>query len=536
MEKQINPVRIVKTEKVLLEENILKDNSSQAPCILKPYNGTVEDCITIEEGGYIVLDFGCEIHGRISITVQSASELPGEFKITFGESVMEALSTLGEKNSNNYHSVKYWTMPVWQMSTQEVGDTAFRFVKLQASKASIIVRAVKAVPRIREIEYIGSFECNDGLLNKIWNVGAYTVQLNMHEYLWDGAKRDRLVWIGDMHPETSTIGAVFGVDECVTKSLDFAKMGTPPDEWMNNIATYSMWWIIIHYDLYMQWGDFGYLQEQKKYMKKLIDNTFLWVDNDFESDGVIGFVDWSSKDTESEVEGRKSIVCIALERADKIFDVLGETEYTEKCREYVRKIRSEIIDKESNKRMSALTILSGRDKTFAKKVLEGNSAEEMSCFIGYYVLKAKAMLGEYTDALDIIREYWGGMIKMGATTFWEDFDIKWMENAAGIDKITPDGMNDVHGDFGKHCYTGFRHSLCHGWSSGPTPFLSEQIGGIEILKAGCKKVRISPNLGDLEWIKVEYPTPYGNIKIHSIKENGKIKTDISAPVEIEIVR
>ena len=32
----------------------------------------------------------------------------------------------------------------------------------------------------------------------------------MQDYLWDGIKRDRLVWIGDMHPETMTIGAVFG--------------------------------------------------------------------------------------------------------------------------------------------------------------------------------------------------------------------------------------------------------------------------------------------------------------------------------------
>jgi alpha-L-rhamnosidase len=41
-------------------------------------------------------------------------------------------------------------------------------------------------------------------------VGADTVHLCMQDYLWDGIKRDRLVWIGDMHPEVSTINAVFG--------------------------------------------------------------------------------------------------------------------------------------------------------------------------------------------------------------------------------------------------------------------------------------------------------------------------------------
>ena len=55
---------------------------------------------------------------------------------------------------------------------------------------------------LRDLQYLGSFECSDERLNTIWQTGAYTVHLNMQDYLWDGIKRDRLVWIGDMHPET----------------------------------------------------------------------------------------------------------------------------------------------------------------------------------------------------------------------------------------------------------------------------------------------------------------------------------------------
>ena len=51
---------------------------------------------------------------------------------------------------------------------------------------------------------------NDERLNRIWQTGAYTVHLNMQDYLWDGIKRDRLVWIGDMGPETMTVLSVFG--------------------------------------------------------------------------------------------------------------------------------------------------------------------------------------------------------------------------------------------------------------------------------------------------------------------------------------
>ena len=52
-------------------------------------------------------------------------------------------------------------------------------------------------------------------MNRIWETGTYTVHLNMQEYLWDGIKRDRLVWLGDMHPEVRTIGTIFGEEETI---------------------------------------------------------------------------------------------------------------------------------------------------------------------------------------------------------------------------------------------------------------------------------------------------------------------------------
>ena len=163
--------------------------------------------------------------------------------------------------------------------------------------------------------------------------------------------------------------------------------------------------------------------------------------------------------------------------------------------------------------------------------MKDNSGNEMSCFIGYYILLAKAKLNDYKGAVELIRNYWGSMVKMGATTFWEEFDISWTDNAYGIDELPVNGKKDIHGDFGKCCYTGFRKSLCHGWASGPTPFLSKIIGGIEILEPGCRKVRIKPNLGGLKWIKVNFPTPFGNINIYA--DGSEVKTD--APKEIEII-
>ena len=133
----------------------------------------------------------------------------------------------------------------------------------------------------------------------------------------------------------------------------------------------------------------------------------------------------------------------------------------------------------------------------------------MSTFMGYYILTARAMAGDYEGCLACIRDYWGGMLELGATTFWEDFDVKWMEGAASIDRFPKEGETDVHGTYGDYCYKGYRHSLCHGWASGVTPWLTENVLGIRIMEPGCTKLEIKPHLGNLSWAKGTFPTPFG---------------------------
>ena len=72
-----------------------------------------------------------------------------------------------------------------------------------------------------------------------------------------------------------------------------------------------------------------------------------------------------------------------------------------------------------------------------------------------------------------MKEYYGAMLDKGATTFFEDFDLDWIKNSCRIDELLKGNQLDLHGDFGKFCYKGFRHSLCHGWSVGPISFLLE---------------------------------------------------------------
>ena len=127
-----------------------------------------------------------------------------------------------------------------------------------------------------------------------WETGAYTVQLNMQNYVWDGFKRDRLVWIGDMHPETMTINSVFGANWMVPRSLDLVRDETPLGSWMNGISSYSIWWLLIHNDWYRINGDYEYLKAQQPYLTGLLRQLIGCVDENGKEKCPADALDWPS--------------------------------------------------------------------------------------------------------------------------------------------------------------------------------------------------------------------------------------------------
>ena len=492
----------------------------------------------------VLLDFGVEFHGNVKLYIEYMQPKRAQIRVRFGESAQEAMAELGgEKNATNDHINRDQVLDVGFLSMPEIGPSGFRFVRIDllTPNASISFKAVTGIFVYRELEYKGSFNSSDALLNEIWNTAAYTVHLNMQEYVWDGIKRDRLVWIGDIHPEVSTIQAVFGFDESVKKSLDLARDESPLPRMMCTLTTYSLWWVMVHYIWYMQNGDLAYLKEQQAYLKDLMQLFAAYVD-DNGSEQLDGnrFFDWPSEgDTVAIHAGLQGILCMGLDAGAKMCRILGEDEVAALCEEKVAKLRSiPMPDTNGNKRAAAMLLLSGvaqgADADALVAMIKNGGAQGMSTFLGYYVLNALSEQNETTAALDIIRTFWGAMLSRGATTFWEDFS---MEGTGRIDELVKPGEKDIHGDYGAYCYKGFRHSLCHGWASGPAAYLSRYVLGIEILEPGCKKVRVRPDLGDLEFAEGTYPTPYGVIRVRHEKDGaGKIISTIDAPAEVEIIQ
>lgn len=492
----------------------------------------------------ILFDFGKEIQGGIQIvTDQPADHNPIRIRIRLGESVSEAMSDIDTiLGATNDHAMRDFIIQVPWLGAMQVGNSGFRFARIDLVDPGreLQLKEVRAIFEYRDIPYLGSFKSNDERLNTIWNTGAYTVHLNMQEYLWDGIKRDRLVWVGDMHPEVMTINTVFGKNEVVTKSLDQARDITPLPGWMNGISAYSMWWVLIHRDLYKNQGDFEYLRKQQKYLVALLDQLMEKTkDNKEDLDGT-RFLDWPSSENPKGIHaGLHAMMIMTLEAGAELCQILDEPAQAVRCKTMATQMKMYVPDANGSKQAAALMALAGlipAERANADVIAVGD-CERFSTFYGYYMLQAKAKAKDYTGALNCIRSYWGGMLDMGATTFWEDFDLAWTKNAAPIDELVPDGKDDIHGDFGAYCYKKLRHSLCHGWASGPTSWLSEHVLGVSIVEAGCKTIRVQPNLGDLQWVEGTYPTPMGVVKIrHEKQADGTVKSKIDAPRGVKVLR
>src|SRR5690554_2806441 len=450
----------------------------------------------------ILLDFGKEIYGGIEIAAGIRENKESvKIRVRLGESITEAMSDCidnsvpGMGSATNDHTLRDFTINVPWLGSVEVGNSGFRYVRIDLldKDVNLPIRSIRAIARYRDIPYLGSFHSSSERLNKIWETGAYTVHLNMQEYLWDGIKRDRLVWLGDVHPEVMTINNVFGDQDVVRKSLDFGRDTTPLPGWMNGMSSYSLWWIITHRDFYLYNGDLEYLKEQHGYLSELIKQITSKIDSNGKEKLDGGrFLDWpTSENPEVIHSGLQALMLITMEAGKDISVWLNDKLLEDKCSEAIKLLNSHKPPSHNNKQAASLLSLAGMMPTEqASKVILKNGADDFATFYGYYMLEALAKDGKYSEGIDVITDYWGAMLDLGATTFWENFNYNERFNAVAIDQLPDESKFNIHSDGGDYCYIGLRASLCHGLASGPTSWLTNHVLGIQVIEPGCKVLRI----------------------------------------------
>ena len=472
--ERLLPKAIRESWEIERPEELLKEKE---PCISFQTSNTAK---FLKKGSYVLLDFGKEVCGSVRLITRAISSGTANFRITLGESITEACSTLGENNATNDHSPRDFEVMVPSMSDLVFGLSGFRFARIELlTETNVLMKNIFAVNIMRDFEKQASIITSDPELNKIIETAAYTLRLNFQNgYIWDGIKRDRLVWCGDLNPEIITSIYLYGDNVNITNSLSFLRNETPDDAWMNTIPSYSAWWIINLCDYCRMTGNQDYFDNNRSYAVALLHkmNACIY------EDGTIDFhlppyamsfyLDWPTYNTPDAVVG---LACLFICAAKAYLNY----EEDEVCHAIIRKLQGYLQQDCTFKQTRAFQILAGRNPKGEIEFLEKNGAEGLSTFMAYYILTADAMAGG-KDMLSIIKEYYGGMLQRGATTFWEDFNISWLEGSGRIDEFPKEGETDIHGDYGAFCYKGLRHSLCHGWASGVLAFIIEYMLGLHI--------------------------------------------------------
>lgn len=501
---------------------------------------------------WVVLDAGTELFGRIIL--RNNGTAPLQVSIYTGESVKEL---------HHYNRVMsgMWTLQPGERVTSHL--IGFRYIKLFAMAASDGTFRL-AQPIIQALEpeapMTGSFACSDPLLEKIWNAGADTVRLCTQTQIWDGAKRDLLPWMGDLHIESLVWMLTTGDNHMSALSLKSNRDTGPclsrpyrdrhvpslsvawggPDMDVNGTPSYTAWWVVGLCDYALYTGDKTYPKSEVKDLIPVLERLARGVMDDGSWDWAASklphsFVDHSVLTQEIEGFAMQSIVSAAFQGAGKMLNwlgedgskwiALGEKMADNHAKQLVAR-QPGSLNRQSASAAGALGI--GDAKSVFPHVQVCDDNLRTPWWRGYE-LGAAANADQIDWMLAEIRNFWGSMLDFGQTSLWECHDPKWFEKAEDPHRCAVTRENGAYG--------GHRISQCHGWAAGPTYWLTTSVLGIKPIDYGYAKVSFKPNLGDLNWAEGTIPTPHGPIHVRLDRQaDGSIKSDIKAPSGIEIVR
>jgi hypothetical protein len=128
-------------------------------------------------------------------------------------------------------------------------------------------------------------------------------------------------------------------------------------------------------------------------------------------------------------------------------------------------------------------------------------------YMRFYELEALCAMGEQKFVTKEIKDYWGGMLALGATSFWEEYN----PTKKGAEHYAMYGR-----EFGK--------SLCHAWGASPIYLLGKYYLGVKPTSPGYATYAIDPALGGLEWMQGKVPTPNGEVELYCNKTEIKLST------------
>jgi hypothetical protein len=508
-----------------------------------------------------ILDFGQVVSGivHLSATSQNGAELR--------MAMSESLQFLGRDSDVRFGDQRTYAWGLSSASAEyRTGQVTFRYLLIflgNDARAELSDLYLEFTPFLGSPEtYAGCFESSDDELNQIWYAGAYTLELSTAEdstgkpVIYDGAKRDRDIWIGDLalegRIEYLTHNQPDGVRLSLKRMADRQHENglIPPSTWDNYsliMFDYAAWWVVTFGEYYGHTGDLTFIKRYYPHLQRQMQ----WFDHRIGPNGLLvkdAGIEWAfTLGRSGEVTYLNAVYYRALREAALLADLLHKPDDAQGWRK-----QADIVKQAINARLfdasRGVFIDSDQDRTHVPQdgnvlaiafdiaprerwngildylkrtmwtefgatnvdVQYGHNLfhdKRIWPFIGYFELEARFAAGNDTDAYDLLRRQWGHMLASDpGGTMWE-----WM---------TADGRPE----------NGFA-SLAHGWSAGATATLTERALGIRYTDPLFTSFDAIPHPGDLDWARGGVPTPHGDIVMSWQRTADTFDMSLVAPAE-----
>ena len=484
-----------------------------------------------EVNGGVLYDFGRELFGSLCLEDSNAVSM-----VFYGESEQEALDqshaylrqTLRQTDAAG-QNIPWSFLP----GKRNAGllARAFRYVFLTGEGAGSC--GVSALYEYLPLEQRGEFRCSDERLNQIWDTAAYTFRLNCREFLLDGIKRDRWIWSGDAYQSYFINRYLFFDGEIARRTILALRGKDPVEQHINTILDYSFYWIMSVYDHYVTTADKNFLERIYPKMESLMEFCLGRCDeNGFagqvEDDWI--FIDWADMDKTGPVCAEQMLFRKSLETMAACGEILGRdmSQYRQRAKELGRKIqeyywreeKGAFVDSFSSgqnhvtRHANIFAILFGyvhgkQAESIVTHVLRNPAVSKIKTpYFKFYELEAACMTGEKKAVTQEMVSYWGGMLDLGATTFWEEYDPE---------KEAAEQLSMYADKFGK--------SLCHAWGASPIYILGRYYLGVSPTSFGYETFLVEPDRGGLAWIQGKVPINGGYVSVKLDASGVEVCTD-----------
>lgn len=548
--------------------------------------------------GEIVLDFGRKLTGRVWLDIDG----PAEYVYASDLEQLDRIVAHANEPGFCYDGPPSYMRgqprgrinPLAGEPTQlENTMSALRVLRLKANKPVTLRRCwLRFSPPHQPLA--GAFACDDPELERFWLMDAYTALLvtqnNMDALVpvpapgsgyvsWDGCRRDREVWAGDLRLASQTWLSAYDNPEPIRNSLfmlwqgrhnDCDEMGMVPGSGSTHQTFYewTFWFLVNAWEYYVRTADQDLLTALMS--PHGLDRTLGWIKRRANARGLIEATNsWMYVyDVSGEMASLAIVQVVGLEAMGKLFEAGQRADLAREARELASKLRGLIPERFFDRQAGAMRMLAVDSPRRAHYPIDAN-AWAVIYGIGDETMRQSCLKFLTRSELQT---------PVGLRCLWPAFDDRdgdwarrwpawhWVHNttvwpypncyvalarmlsgdmAAGLETLKafhrpidrrghatiweammPDGGLPFGPD-------GNTLSFCHGWGAAGAWLMHRYVLGVSPESPGFAKVSINPNLGSLKRAAGTIPTPHGPIRVEIEKTAAGLKGKVTLPERIE---